>query len=384
MHTASRDRDVPRRLLMAWLPTPSPSDWHLALRQRGSTEQGRSGRSHAKNDHEHASRTPTIVRPRGTGVSPPFGLPTVVARGVAAGVVADRHGRLVHAVDASMGSPFRTPNFCRSLLGLGSGLQMGVGPILLYTLSITACGSRSALLQPVLQHVENASPSCGDGARLPCSSTWSSTQSRGRGVNVVQALRLARCARGQPAHGMRLMAICTGAGPTRRSTWGRRSARTRSARRIVCGLIRATVSRSGSSVFDVLRGKPSSTPAALARRSPRREHGRGRERRGGHRDRLHRHAPDRVRRERLSSRPRSSRGGRPTLRSSRARSCSSPCSSVLHGAARHGRRVPARSLAWWTIAVGNVPAAVVMGWYLWMHHPKCEPRSRWIRWMRTD
>jgi hypothetical protein len=28
------------------------------------------------------------------------------------------------------------------------------------------------------------------------------------------------------------------------------------------------------------------------------------------------------------------------------------------------------SLAWWTIAVGNVLAAVAMGWYLWMHHPK--------------
>jgi hypothetical protein len=28
------------------------------------------------------------------------------------------------------------------------------------------------------------------------------------------------------------------------------------------------------------------------------------------------------------------------------------------------------SLAWWTIAVGNVLAAVAMGWYLWAHHPK--------------
>ena len=28
------------------------------------------------------------------------------------------------------------------------------------------------------------------------------------------------------------------------------------------------------------------------------------------------------------------------------------------------------ALTWWTIAVGNVLAALVMGWYLWIHHPK--------------
>lgn len=28
------------------------------------------------------------------------------------------------------------------------------------------------------------------------------------------------------------------------------------------------------------------------------------------------------------------------------------------------------ALAWWTIAVGNVLAAVTMGWYIWMKHPK--------------
>jgi hypothetical protein len=34
------------------------------------------------------------------------------------------------------------------------------------------------------------------------------------------------------------------------------------------------------------------------------------------------------------------------------------------------------ALAWWTVAVGNLLAAVSMGWYLWVHHPKLRDALR--------
>jgi hypothetical protein len=34
------------------------------------------------------------------------------------------------------------------------------------------------------------------------------------------------------------------------------------------------------------------------------------------------------------------------------------------------------TLAWWTIAVGNLLAALSMGAYLWMHHPKLREALR--------
>src|SRR5688572_33032153 len=60
---------------------------------------------------------------------------SLIARGVVAGVVAATvMAGWFMLVDASMGSPFRTPNFLAgSLLGLEQ-MQMGIGPILLYTL----------------------------------------------------------------------------------------------------------------------------------------------------------------------------------------------------------------------------------------------------------
>jgi hypothetical protein len=42
------------------------------------------------------------------------------------------------------------------------------------------------------------------------------------------------------------------------------------------------------------------------------------------------------------------------------------------------------TLAWWTIAVGNLLAALSMGWYLWMHHPKLRAALRENPLDRTD
>ena len=42
------------------------------------------------------------------------------------------------------------------------------------------------------------------------------------------------------------------------------------------------------------------------------------------------------------------------------------------------------TLAWWTIAVGNLLAALSMGWYLWMHHPKLREALREDPLDRTD
>src|SRR4051812_36359676 len=59
----------------------------------------------------------------------------VIARGVLAGIV----GATVLAfwflvVDSSQGTPFRTPNFVAGSLMGRDGMQMGIGPLVLYTL----------------------------------------------------------------------------------------------------------------------------------------------------------------------------------------------------------------------------------------------------------
>jgi hypothetical protein len=278
------------------------------------------------------------------------------------------------AVDASMGEPFRTPNFlASSLLGL-DGLQMGFGPILLYTLIHYAVWIVVAMVAAwILQHVETASPMLLGmvlGFLLFDLVFYGSVAVTG--VNVVQALGWPEVLAGNLLAGMSLMAILHWSGPTRKVTWWEAVGENKIVREgIVTGLIGAAVVAAWFLLFDLLRGRPFFTPAAL--------------------------------------------GSALFLGSSTVEAVSVEPATVIGYTVMHilafavtgvlaAAIVTAAddappliigavmffavfeaffmgllamvaefllgSLAWWTIAVGNVLAAVAMGWYLWMHHPR--------------
>jgi hypothetical protein len=192
------------------------------------------------------------------------------------------------------------------------------------------------------------------------------------GVNVVQALGWPEVLAGNLLAGMSLMAILHWSGPTRKITWWEAVGENKVVKEgIVCGLIGAAVVAAWFLVFDLLNGRPFSTPAAL--------------------------------------------GSAIFLGASTVETVSVEAATVIGYTVMHliafavtgflaavivtaADDTPPLiigavmffavfeaffmgllamvaefllgSLAWWTIAVGNVLAAVAMGWYLWEHHPK--------------
>ena len=297
------------------------------------------------------------------------------ARGVAAGIV----GATVMAlwflvVDSSEGAPFRTPNFVAgSLLGMGE-LRMGIGPILLYTLIHYGVWVIVGLAAAwVISQVETASPILLGlvlGFLLFDLVFYGSVVVTG--VNVVQALGWPEVLAGNLLAGMSLMAILHWSGPTRKITWWEALGENRVVREgIICGLIGATVVAAWFLVLDLLRGRPFFTPAAL--------------------------------------------GSALFLGSTTVETVSIEAATVIGYTVLHVLAFAVTgflaaaiitaaddtppliigavmffavfeaffmgllamvaefllgSLTWWTIAVGNVMAAVAMGWYLWEHHPK--------------
>ncbi len=298
-----------------------------------------------------------------------------VARGVAAGIV----GATVMAlwflvVDSSEGAPFRTPNFVAgSLLGMGE-LRMGIGPILLYTLIHYGVWVIVGLAAAwVISQVETASPILLGlvlGFLLFDLVFYGSVVVTG--VNVVQALGWPEVLAGNLLAGMSLMAILHWSGPTRKITSWEALGENRVVREgIICGLIGATVVAAWFLVIDLLRGRPFFTPAAL--------------------------------------------GSALFLGSTTVETVSIEAATVIGYTVLHVLAFAVTgflaaaittaaddtppliigavmffavfeaffmgllamvaefllgSLTWWTIAVGNVMAAVAMGWYLWEHHPK--------------
>jgi len=298
-----------------------------------------------------------------------------VARGVAAGIV----GATVMAmwflvVDSSEGVPFRTPNFVAgSLLGMG-GLQMGIGPILLYTLIHYGVWVIVGLAATwVISRVETASPILLGlvlGFLLFDLVFYGSVMVTG--VDVVQALGWPEVLAGNLLAGMSLMAILHWSGTTRKITWWEALSENRVVREgIICGLIGATVVATWFLVIDLLRGRLFFTPAAL--------------------------------------------GSALFLGSTTVETVSIEAATVIGYTVLHVLAFAVTgflaaaiitaaddtppliigavmffvvfeaffmgllamvaefllgSLVWWTIAVGNVMAAVAMGWYLWEHHPK--------------
>ena len=299
----------------------------------------------------------------------------LLARGVVAGIVAATVMALWFLiVDSSEGQPFRTPNFLAgTLLGI-DGLQMGFGPIVLYTAIHYAVWIGVALAAAwILQHVETASPIL-LGMVLGFL-TFDLVFYGGvavTGVNVVQQLGWPEVLTGNLLAGVSLMAILHWSGETRKVTWWEALGENKVVKEgIVTGLIGAAVVAAWFFLFDLLRGRPFFTPGAL--------------------------------------------GSALFLGSSTVQSVQVNAGTVIGYTVMHvlafvvtgflaaaivtaADETPPLilgavmffaafeaffmgllamvaefllgALAWWTIAVGNVLAAVVMGWYLWIHHPK--------------
>ncbi|MDE2773599.1 MAG: hypothetical protein OXI46_07815 [Gemmatimonadota bacterium] len=299
----------------------------------------------------------------------------MVVRGVVAGLVgATAMALWFLIVDSSEGQPFRTPNFvAASLLGV-QGMEMGVGLIILYTLLHYLVWILVGLVSAwVLDQVEIASPILIGlvlGFLLFDLVFYGSVVVTG--ANIIQALGWPEVLAGNLLAGMSLMAILHWSGPTRKMTWWEALGTNKVVREgIVCGTIGAAVVAIWFLVFDVLRGEPFFTPAAL--------------------------------------------GSALFLGASNVEAVSVEAATVIGYSLLHllaftitGFLVAVivtaaddtpplivgavmffavfealfmgllamvaefllGSLAWWTIAAGNVMAAVAMGWYLWEQHPK--------------
>ena len=300
----------------------------------------------------------------------------IVSRGVAAGLV----GATIMAlwfliVDSFKGEPFQTPNFVAgSLLGIES-MEMGFGPILIYTFIHYGVFLAVGLVMSwVLGHIKSASPVLVGlvlGFLLFDLVFYSSVVITG--VNVVQQLGWPAVLAGNLLAGVTLLGTLHLTGATTRSeSWWEALSTNRVVREgIVSGLIGAAVVAGWFLLFDLLRGHPFFTPAAL--------------------------------------------GSALFLGSTTVADVSVDAATVIGYTVLHilafmvtgilaAAIVTAAddtpplilgavmffavfeaffmgllamvaefllgALAWWTIAVGNVMAAVAMGWYLWEHHPK--------------
>ena len=298
-----------------------------------------------------------------------------VARGVVAGLAAATVMAFWFLiVDSSEGQPFRTLNFVTgSLLG-AQGMEMGVGLIVLYTLLHYVAWILVGLVSAwVLDQVETASPILIGlvlGFLLFDLVFYGSVVVTG--ANIIQALGWPEVLAGNLLAGMSLMAILHWSGPTRKMTWWEALGTNKVVREgIVCGMIGAAVVAVWFFVFDMLRSQPFFTPAAL--------------------------------------------GSALFLGASTVEAVSIEAATVIGYSLVHliafaitGFLVAVivtaaddtpplvigavmffavfealfmgllamvaefllSSLAWWTIAVGNVMASVAMGWYLWGRHPK--------------
>jgi hypothetical protein len=319
--------------------------------------------------------------PTSTASAPPAAkgprllLSGLVARGIVAGIVAATVMALWFLiVDSSEREPFRTPNFLAgTLLGV-DGLQMGFGPIVLYTaIHYTVWILVGLAAAWILQHVETASPILlGMVLGFLTFDLVFYGSVVVTGVNVVQQLGWPEVLTGNLLAGVSLMAILHWSGATRKVTWWETLGANRVVREgIITGLIGAGVVAVWFFLFDLLRGRPFFTPGAL--------------------------------------------GSALFLGSSSVQSVSVTPGTVIGYTVMHviafvvtgflaaaivtaADETPPLilgavmffaafeaffmgllamvaefllgALAWWTIAVGNVLAALVMGWYLWMHHPK--------------
>jgi len=305
----------------------------------------------------------------------------VIARGVAAGLVGATALALYFLViDGIQGEPLRTPAFLANALLGSQDIEMGLGPIIFYTLvhygSFIAVGVTVSWL---LSLVETASPILLGlvlGFALFDVVFFGSVLVTGR--NVVQELGWPEVLVGNLFAGIALMAVLHMLGATRRITWWEALAENRIVREgMVAGLLGAAVVAVWFLIFDLGRGQPLFTPAAL-----------------GSTLFLGAATVDEVMITAttvlgytvlhfvvfimagfLAAAIAAAADEQPPL----------IIAAVLFFAIFEaffmgGLAVLAEfllgALAWWTIAVGNLLAAVSMGYYLWRKHPKLRAALR--------
>ena len=299
----------------------------------------------------------------------------VIPRGVVAGIVgATTIALWFLLVDSSQGAPFRTPNFIAgSLLGI-ENLRMGWGPIVLYTLIHYAMFAGVGVAASwVLVQVETASPLLLGlvlGFLLFDVVFYGSVVVTG--VDVVEELGWPEVLTGNLLAGLTLLYALHVSGATRPITWWETIGSSSVVREgIITGLIGAAVVAGWFLLFDVLRGRPFFTPGAL-----------------GSALFLGSSAVSEVRVNATTV------IGYTVLHvvafavtgffAAAIVTAAEDTPPLILGAVMFFAVFEALfmgllamvaefllgDVAWWTIAVGNILAAVVMGWYLWECHPK--------------
>jgi len=291
-------------------------------------------------------------------------------------------------IDGTQGQPLRTPAFLASALLGNDGFEMGFGPIALYTLiHYGAFITVGLAVSWALTLVETASPVLLGlvlGFALFDLVFYGSVIMTG--VNVVEALGWPEVLAGNLAAGVSLMGFLHLTGATRPVTWWEALAANRVVREgVVAGLLGAAVVAGWFLLFDVARGRPLFTPGAL-----------------GSTLFLGASSLDEVTVSAatvlgytvfhlgafiltgfLAAGIAAAADEQPPL----------VLAAVLFFAAFEAFFMGAMAmvaefllgtLAWWTIAIGNLLAAASMGWYLWMHHPRLREALREDPLDRTD
>lgn len=305
----------------------------------------------------------------------PDGAMSVVTRGILAGLVgATAMALWFLIIDGSQGAPFRTPAFLASaLLGLEE-VRIAFGPVVLYTLVHYGAWVVVGLtVSWVLALVSTASPVLLGlvlGFALFDLVFYGSVIVTG--VDVVSQLGWPEVLAGNLIAGVSLLGFLHLVGATRPVTWWEAVAENRVVREgIVTGLIGAGVVAAWFLIFDLARGQPLFTPAALG-------------------SALFLGA-DSLAQVQVNA---GVVAGYTVLHvfaflltgflaaAIVAAAEETPpliLGAVLFFAAFEAFFMGALAmlaefllgaLAWWTIAVGNLAAAAFMGWYLWRCHPK--------------
>jgi hypothetical protein len=313
----------------------------------------------------------------------------VFTRGVVAGVAgATALALWFLVVDGSQGQPLRTPDFLAGALLGSQGIQMGVGGVLLYTLiHYGAFVVVGLLMSWILSLVETSSPVLLGlvlGFALFDLVFYGSVIITG--VDVVQALGWPEVLVGNLIAGVCLMSVLHLTGATRPVTWWDSISHNRVVREaVVAGLIGAGIVAGWFLIFDLARGEPFFTPAAL-----------------GSTLFLGASSVDQVSVSALTVL------GYTVLHVAAFIVTGFLAAAIAVAADEQpplvlgavlffavfeaffmgGLAVLAEfllgALAWWTIAVGNLLAAVSMGVYLWIHHPRLREALRTDPLDKTD
>jgi hypothetical protein len=277
-------------------------------------------------------------------------------------------------VDGTRGQPLRTPDFLAGALLGTQGIQMGVGGVLLYTLIHYGAFVLIGLLMSwILTLVETSSPvllGLVMGFALFDLVFYGSVIVTG--VDVVQALGWPEVLVGNLIAGVCVMGVLHLTGATRPVTWWDSVSHNRVVREaMVAGLMGAAIVAGWFLLFDLARGQPLFTPAALGSTlflgagsveevivSPLTVLGY-----------TVLHVAAFMVTGLLAAAIAVAADEQPPLVLG-AVLFFAVFEAFFMGALAVLAEFLLGALAWWTIAVGNLLAACSMGLYLWIHHPR--------------